>query len=64
MTFAILSIQAGQFDGDVGGLDGGDHEHAWLQAELVCGLAAEQRHEPVRPGLGLDLGHHGVKDHI
>jgi hypothetical protein len=29
-------------DGDVGGFDGGDREHSWLQAEFVSGLAAEQ----------------------
>ena len=32
----------GEFDGDVGGLDGGDHEHARLQVEFVGRLAAEQ----------------------
>ena len=32
----------GEFDGDVGGLDSGDHQHAWLQVEFVGGLAAEQ----------------------
>jgi len=50
----------GNLDGDVGGLDSGDREHSWFQAEFVRGLAAEQRDEPVRPRLDLHLGHHGV----
>ena len=29
-------------DRDVGGLDGGDREHSWFQAEFVGGFAAEQ----------------------
>ena len=33
-----------------------------LQPELVGGLPAEKRHEPVRPGLDLHLRHHGVTD--
>jgi len=52
----------GEFDGDVGGFDGGDGERAWLQAEFVCGLAAEQGHEPVWAGLDFYLGHYGVAD--
>jgi hypothetical protein len=32
----------GDLDGDVDGLDGGDDEHSWFQAEFVGGFAAEQ----------------------
>ncbi len=52
----------GDLDGDIGGLNGGDREHSWLQAEFVRSLAAEQRHEPVRPRLDLYLSHHRVAD--
>src|SRR6266852_4376075 len=41
---------------DVGGLDDGHSRHSRLQAELVYCLAGEQRHQPVRSGLDLDLG--------
>ena len=47
-------------DRDVGGLHGRDGEHPRFQAQLVDGLAAQQRDEPVRAGLDLDLGHDGV----
>ena len=36
------SAGLGDLDGDVGGFDGGDREHPWLQAEFVGGFAAEQ----------------------
>src|SRR5215470_11882202 len=57
------SASLGDLDGDVGGLDGGDREHSRLEAEFIRRLAAEQRHEPVRPRLDLGLGHHGVAHH-
>src|SRR5260370_40364994 len=41
---------------DVGGLDDGHSWHSRLQAEPVHRLAGEQRHQPVRAGLDLDLG--------
>jgi hypothetical protein len=36
------STRLGDLDGDVGGVNGGNHEHSWLQAELVGGFAAKQ----------------------
>src|SRR5258708_18592769 len=47
---------------DVGGLDDGHGRHSWLQAELVHRLTGEQRHQPVRSGLDLDLGRDPVLD--
>ena len=47
-------------DDDVGGLHRGDGQDARLEPELVGGLPAHQRHDPERPGLDLDLGHHRV----
>ena len=38
----LSSAAPGDLDGDVGGFDGGDREHSWLQAEFVGGFAAEQ----------------------
>ena len=38
----LSSAALGDLDGDVGGFDGGDREHSWLQAEFVGGFAAEQ----------------------
>jgi GTP 3',8-cyclase len=38
----LSSAGLGDLDGDVGGFDGGDREHPWLQAEFVGGFAAEQ----------------------
>jgi hypothetical protein len=38
----LSSAGFGDLDGDVGGFDGGDREHPWLQAEFVGGFAAEQ----------------------
>jgi uncharacterized protein DUF4386 len=56
------SAGLGDLDGDVGGLDDSDREHARFQAELVGGFAAEQRHYPVWPGLDLHLSHDGIAD--
>src|SRR6266496_6052052 len=47
-------------DGHVGRLNGRDREHSGLETEFVGGFPAQQRHEPVRPRLDLDLSHHGV----
>jgi hypothetical protein len=61
--FLVAGINgSGDLDRDVGGLDCGEHEHSWLQTEFVGGFAAEQGDKPVRPGLDLDLAHHGVAD--
>src|SRR5215472_2797985 len=61
-ALTILPAGRGDLDGDVGGLEDGHGEHSRFQAELVGSFAAEQRYDPVRPGLDLDLGHHGVAD--
>jgi hypothetical protein len=42
VALTILPVGLGDLDGDVGGFDGGDCEHAWLQAKFVGGFAAEQ----------------------
>ena len=53
----------GHFDDDVGGLHDCDGQNARLQLELVCRLTTNQRHDAVRTGLNLDLGHHRVAEH-
>src|ERR1700693_494499 len=54
---------ARQLDPDVGCLYRGDRHDPWLQPELVSGLARDQRHDPVRTGLHLDLGRDAILDH-
>ena len=41
VALTILPVGPGDLDSDVGGFDGGDHEHARLQAEFIGGLVAQ-----------------------
>jgi len=44
----------------MGGLDRGNGHDTFVQAQLVDGFAGHQGHDAERPGLHLDLCHHGV----
>src|SRR5216684_8967354 len=59
---ATSHLRTRQLDPDVRGLD---HRHGWhpgFEVELVDGFAREQRHQPMRAGLDLDLGRDPVLD--
>ena len=54
------TLHFGDLHDDVGGLHAGDGAYARLEAELVRGVAAHQRHDAVGAADHLDLGHHVV----
>src|SRR5438132_6576480 len=59
---ATSHLRTRQLDPDIRCLD---HRHGWhpgLEVELVDGFAREQRHQPMRTGLDLDLGRHPILD--
>src|SRR5712692_5749940 len=52
-----------QLHADIGRLDHRDRRHSRLEVELVNSLRRQQRNEPVRPRLDLDLGGDAILDH-
>src|SRR6266568_3537887 len=60
---AKRTLFTGQLHADIGGLDHRDRRHSRLEVELVNSLCRQQRNEPVRPRLNLDLGRDAILDH-
>src|SRR6266852_61229 len=52
-----------QLHADVGGLDDCDRRHSGLEVELFHCLCRQERYEPVRSRLDLDLGRNPIFDH-
>src|SRR5260370_6141204 len=52
-----------QLNADIGRLDHRDRRHSRLEVELVHSLCSQQRNEPVRPRLNLDLGRDAILHH-
>lgn len=51
-----------QFDDDIGRLDRGHRDDAWLELQLIGRLTTHQRDDAMRPALHFDLRHYGVAD--
>src|SRR5712692_771832 len=60
---ATRRLFTGQLHADVGGLDDRDRRYTGLEVELFHCLCRQERYEPVRSGLDLDLGRNPIFDH-